>query len=145
MDQPSHDNRGVNVLTLAGAPERGGFDWVVDGRPLDVWVSRWTPRALHSGLPTRDSIDLHALLSENASRLDSGRVPLYVCELCADVGCGVLAVRVAGSGDVVTWSDFAWEDGLPENSGPDPAYADVPVIRFDRAAYTYTIRRALTR
>lgn len=140
----------MNVLTLAAAaPELGGFDWAVDGRPLGVWAARWTTRvsapSVSGELPTRDTTDLHALLATSASRLGSGRVPLYTCALCADVGCGVLAVRVTVADDVVTWTDFAWEDGLPENSGPDPDFADVPVVRFDRAAYTRTIRQALTR
>lgn len=140
----------VNVLTLTAAPpELGRFDWAVDRRPLGKWASRWTARmpvpALNGVLPTHDTTDLYALLATDSSRLTSGRVPLYTCGLCGDVACGVLAVRVAEAAEVVTWSDFAWDNGLAENSGPDPDFAEVPVIRFDRTAYTHTIRQALSR
>lgn len=138
------------MLTLAtAAADVGGFDWAVDRRPLGKWASRWTthmPELTPSGWrPTRDTTDLHALLAADTSRLASGRVPLYTCRLCGDVECGTVAVRVAAADEVVTWTDFAWEDGQAENSGPDINFTDVPVIRFDRTAYTHTIRQALTR
>jgi hypothetical protein len=34
-----------------------------------------------------------------------------VCEECGDVACGALAVRVERRGDVIAWTDWAYENG----------------------------------
>lgn len=44
--------------------------------------------------------------------LEPGRLPLYVCPMCADLGCGALTVEVVQEPDVVTWRDFRLEDGI---------------------------------
>lgn len=48
--------------------------------------------------------------------LAPGRFPLYVCPVCADLGCGALTVGVVREGDQVVWRDFRMEDGY---SDPD--------------------------
>jgi hypothetical protein len=48
------------------------------------------------------------LLIEN-SELGSGRVPLYVCGCCADLGCGATTVLVEDLGVEIRWSQFGQE------------------------------------
>ena len=52
------------------------------------------------------------LLLKSPSDFESGRVPLYVCELCGDLECGALTVRVDRTESGYRWSEFGWE-------GPD--------------------------
>ncbi len=56
------------------------------------------------------------LLLKVPSELKSGRVPLYVCSCCADLGCGATTVLVEDLGDQIKWSQFGresnWEDDL---------------------------------
>lgn len=49
------------------------------------------------------------LLLTKPSDFKSGRVPLYVCNYCADLGCGALTVRVEKTGNGVVWSEFGYE------------------------------------
>ncbi len=48
--------------------------------------------------------------------LESGRVPLYVCGHCADLGCGCISVKIEFENDAYIWSEFGyennWEDGF---------------------------------
>ncbi len=48
--------------------------------------------------------------------LEPGRLPLYVCTMCADLGCGAVTVEVLHQGDVVSWRDLRVEDGHTDQS-----------------------------
>jgi hypothetical protein len=51
-----------------------------------------------------------------ADTLD-GRVLLYVCPECGDIGCGAYAAKITVSDEKVVWSDFAYENGYePANT-----------------------------
>jgi hypothetical protein len=49
------------------------------------------------------------LLLRQPSAFRSGRVPLYVCACCADLGCGALTVSVEKTDGGIVWRDFGWE------------------------------------
>jgi hypothetical protein len=52
------------------------------------------------------------LLSGSAdAETADGRVLLYVCPECGDMGCGSYAAKVKVSAEVVEWFDFAYENG----------------------------------
>lgn len=44
------------------------------------------------------------------SSLPSGRQPLLVCNLCADLGCGVVSARIEMDGDLLIWSEIGSEN-----------------------------------
>lgn len=48
--------------------------------------------------------------------LAPGRFPLYVCEVCGDLGCGAITVAVLIQDEAVVWSDFQMEDGFRTQS-----------------------------
>jgi hypothetical protein len=50
------------------------------------------------------------LLLKEPSELESKRVPLYVCNCCADLGCGALTVKVEKTDGAFIWSDFGYEN-----------------------------------
>lgn len=56
------------------------------------------------------------LLLKIPSELKSGRVPLYVCSCCADLGCGATTVLVEDLDSQIKWSQFGresnWEEGF---------------------------------
>src|ERR1700761_1215538 len=44
----------------------------------------------------------------------SGRVLLYICPECGDIGCGAYAAKITRDQEVYTWSDFAYENGYED-------------------------------
>jgi hypothetical protein len=88
---------------------------------------------------------MEPLMGDSVRALPSGRIPLYVCSLCGDLGCGALCVRMTMDGDTVTWSDFCLENDHEPFDEPDPDFVEVPVIRFGATDYVMTVRRALSR
>ncbi|GAA2795791.1 hypothetical protein [Crossiella cryophila] len=122
-------------------------DWHIDGAPLARWMSRFDCAGPTPGdssvLATRDLDDLRALLGRPGGVLPSGRVPLYGCARCADLDCGVFAVRVTHDQDTVSWTDFAWEYGSDQEPGPSADYAALPTIRFDRERYEAVLGQLL--
>ena len=83
------------------------------------------------------------LLRRERSALPSGRVPLYVCECCADLGCGCIAVKVSEFEDYVVWSSIAYDDNNQAQS-PDELESSFPDLRayyFLRTQYEEALDR----
>ncbi|MFE7402685.1 hypothetical protein [Streptomyces sp. NPDC057557] len=154
----------ANVLTIGRSPADPTLDdWYVDEVPLSGWMFWFDcdgPAPRTDGvLFTRNREDLHALLGRPATvngarprkvprTLPSGRIPLYRCSQCGDLGCGAFAARVtyARQADpaIVTWSDFAWESDAAPEPGSDSEFAGLPPIEFDLGPYENVIRTLLT-
>ena len=106
----------VAIIEQAGNPR---FDIVVDGRrlaehfagrqgshPVQVIPIGWKDADCRYEQET-----LEQLLGLRSSGLLSGRVPVLVCEQCGDVACGALAVRINRCDAMITWTDWAYENG----------------------------------
>ena len=79
-----------------------------------------------------------ALKCESKTELESGRVLLYICPECGDIGCGSYAARVEEHGDQYMWSNFAYENGYEEPQvidGIGPYY-------FNKDVYDRTVNEA---
>lgn len=82
------------------------------------------------GFEAQNDAKLSSLLGRTAPETDDGRVLLYVCPECGDIGCGAYAVRVERTHGVVRWSDFAYVNGYEE-----PVSLDLPAFEFDEQEY----------
>lgn len=62
--------------------------------------------------------------------LESGRIILYVCAACGDIGCGAITFSIKDLGDRIQWSDFGSE-------GADEVVElfNFPALTFDRQQY----------
>jgi hypothetical protein len=113
--------------------ERLGRKYVVNGKNLARLLP---PCDLFSpfGMLDRDGEARFArqLLLKMPSELTSGRVPLYVCPCCSDLGCGTIAVRVVRDSDSYVWTDFAVEDFSSE---PARTCAEGYEFHFEPEAY----------
>src|ERR1044071_8719053 len=88
-----------------GRTERRYLDFVVDGESLYDQLpvgDQVTP--LGCWPPDSEREHIQQLLSA------SGRVPLYVCAECGDLGCGAITALVEWTSDGFVWSDFAFEN-----------------------------------
>ncbi len=54
------------------------------------------------------------LLLKKSSEFKSGRVPLYVCECCENLGCGAFTVKVEKMENFIVWSEFGYEGANSE-------------------------------
>ncbi|TDP90622.1 hypothetical protein [Labedaea rhizosphaerae] len=146
----------VNSLTLVeqvrgdvdegtvGRSRREYLDFIVDGESLrdrlaavledaptlvdcvPVLVLNWP-----IGFP---AADYGPLIGELPSPLDDGRVPLYVCPECGDLGCGGVTAVIERTEDTVVWRDFGYQNDY-EPFDPGDILTGVGPIVFDRQAY----------
>lgn len=87
---------------------------------------------------------LDQLADPRAGGLASGRVAIFVCQVCADVDCGVLSVSIERSGGVVRWNRFGWE-GPGEGARPVDGPAGTMMFEFEEAAYDALLEAVRTR
>lgn len=119
------------------------FDFVVDGvslydllRPGDmVSCLGWPGREFEEIMAAR-------LLLDSAPDLESGRVELYVCGECADIGCGAITARITVSGgDKVQWSEFGYENDYDPAFPDTKRYASIGPFTFDLHSYREAIKK----
>lgn len=127
-----------NGCTVA---ERRSVDFLIDGQSLlQVLVKIDGGHAdfmgcLVNGFPEQNKKSAAALLLSAPPDTDSGRVLLYICPECGDIGCGAYAVRVTKNDSSYVWDSFAYENGyeeprIIESFGP---------LCFEKSAYEKTV------
>lgn len=111
------------------------LDLVVDGVPLRTLVpmtgNMLTELKRSSSPSVTDAVEV-LLARRQHAELPVGRVPLLVCEICGDLGCGALTARLEVDQDSVRWSTWQWEDG---RSPPMPVAGAPGGLLFERGAY----------
>ncbi len=75
---------------------------------------------------------LNVFRLKEKSPLESGRVMIYVCAECGDIGCGAITASLKDFGDRIIWSDFGYET---DYGGITETYDQVKPIEFNRASY----------
>lgn len=107
-----------DVLTLTNAVRAGGahhaerhyLDYKMGRRRLTDLIKTGDRVSVLGWLPRKDEQGYaRQLLLRAPPAFESGRVPLYICPECADLGCGAVTARVSREGEYVIWSDFHHE------------------------------------
>lgn len=80
------------------------------------------------------------LLLKQPSDLRSGRVPLYVCAMCGDLGCGALTVQVTLIGEGFVWQDFRYEGFSTSEAHVSDIMARLGPFVFEAEAYRSLLR-----
>ena len=81
-------------------------------------------------------------LTKQPADLENGRIMLYVCPECGDIGCGAITMNLTKSEDRYTWREFGYENGYdPEMMNLD-RYRAVGPFRFRVDEYREAIERA---
>ena len=95
-------------------PKPHYLDFLIDGQRLahrrTVAPDMTTP--LNRAWLPSESADLKLLGEFSTAGLDAGRVFLFVCGACGDLGCGEVTAALEVDPDRITWSRFAWENGF---------------------------------
>ncbi len=101
---------------------------VVRGRAdvVSVLVTDWP-----AGFPAQQ---VGQLLGEVPSSLPGGRVALYVCPECGDLGCGGVTALVERAHDEVVWRDLGWQTSNDPELDLEP-FGELGPFRFGAALY----------
>lgn len=127
-------------------PESHFLDWVVGGEPLRssmIGVENMVTELNRPWLAqVPSSIDVLLGRSVSNDGLEVGRVPLFVCSVCGDYGCGVVTARLHVGDTTVDWADFRWEDST---SNPTAVDGLPDRIQFEKSAYERVLADAYDR
>lgn len=135
----------VRFISGDGQHERLFLDFAFDSTPICSTVRAngadcITPIWLDGGEWTFTAI--HRLLGEADPDAPDGRVSVYVCAECADLGCGAVTVVVERGDGTVSWRDWGYQNNYEH--GFD-VLAGLPDVTFDATQYDSTLRDALER
>lgn len=108
-------------LTWTNRPGGGGAtgrryrDLVVDGIPLST-VFKSDVISPFGWLGSKEQVAAaDRLLRRATPDLPTGRVSLYICPECGDLGCGPISVAVDGAAGGVVWRDFAFQNNYEDS------------------------------
>ena len=97
--------------------ERHSLDFVINGQSVMEMLNRARQIASDNigcfvvGFADENRQAAARLLLEDAPDSPTGRVLLYTCAECGDIGCGAYTVRVSKEDGRWVWGDYAWENG----------------------------------
>ncbi len=140
--------RGVEPTTANQKRLTRFLDFVVGGEPLypvmqrggfDVTTPLWFDAPIEVV-----SEDVERLLGNRPGDAPHGRVSIYVCAECGDLGCGAVTVRLVCDSESVQWRDWGYQNNYEEDIYSD-GLADLPDISFNRREYEAVLAEALSR
>lgn len=120
---------------------RDWFDFVIDGRSLHEQTAAGDMiGCLGWGLADYESGIIGQLLGETASDLQGGRVMIYVCPECGDLGCGALTVSVVRVEGRIRWQRIRYENDCDPGATDINSYQTIGPFEFDVEQYCDAIR-----
>jgi hypothetical protein len=133
---------------LATKKHRRRFlDFVVNGRSplsdfnaggLDLITPLWVDE------PIAAVESLSRLLGDVEGDAPHGRVAVYVCAECGDLGCGAITAKLVISDAAVEWTDWGYQTNYSDDIDRETA-GGAADLAFDRAKYERLLRGAIER
>lgn len=120
--------------------ERHSTDFIVDGssllKTLQSRQSSWDfmGRFLCGQLKWNQKISKMFLL-EDKPDLDNGRIMIYVCPECGDIGCGAITLTIAKHEDYFIWKDFCYENDYDQEMTDFNSFAKIGPFYFNETCY----------
>jgi hypothetical protein len=133
----------------SGAPyktERKFFDFVVGGLSLydalghsrDLISALWNPPVV----PIEGDRAIRRLLLADGGDASEGRVSLFICPECGDLGCGAITVRIERFDTAIVWRDIAYENNY-EPTVDLGSFATVGPFLFEPYGYVTKLEALL--
>lgn len=126
------------------------LDYTVEGVRLLEHLSVSEPPFLdyvgviQAAWPIETVAAIERLLADTPGDLPDGRVSLYVCPECGDLGCGAVTATIAFEPETVTWRAIGVQTDSEDEVFPLDGVNDAEVT-FDRGTYDGVLRRELDR
>ena len=115
------------------------FDFFVNGTSLGKFFNEGVDiGCLGWGPPEHEKLIIGQLLLNEIPEPESGRVPIYVCSECGDLGCGAVTVRIEEKEGNFIWSDFAYENNY---EGTVELYPSVGPFYFNKISYSAILNK----
>ncbi len=84
------------------------------------------------------------LLGQAPAELADGRLALYVCPECGDLGCGAVTVTVRRTANEVVWTDLGWQTDYEPDVDVE-GFEELGPFRFERRQYDTVLAPLLPR
>lgn len=123
-------------------PESHYLDFVVDGRSLteQIALARGLVTPINRAwLPTVKDAIAELQGTRPADGLTPGRIALYVCGDCGDLGCGAVTATLNVDTCKISWTDFAWDNGYEPT---DPIKDSPSAVHFTAENYAAVLATA---
>lgn len=128
-----------------GATKRAWLDFMIDGSSLHDRLEV-ADLDLIGGFGWGEEegrlVYLNRLLLREPPGLESGRVPLFVCPECGDIGCGAITIRLEKVGQSIRWSDFGYENDYDPETPILERYRGVGPFVFPFEGYVTVLEAA---
>lgn len=142
----SHDELSIRLIHRSGQNnvngvikhERNTIDFVVNGQSLyDLLkvAERDMVGCFWNETPESNEENANNFLLNGSSDIDNGRVMLYVCPECGDIGCGAITIKITKSSDGYVWSDFAYENNYDTAMTDRDSYKNIGPFIFAAKQY----------
>ena len=117
------------------------LDFTVDGAPLLPQLATRASGGLdfvgviQQAWPIETVAAVERLLGAVEGDLPDGRLSLYVCPECGDLGCGAVTAKLDVSPETVTWRAIGRQADYDEEVSPLGDDGVFPDLTFTRASY----------
>jgi hypothetical protein len=94
-------------------------------------------------VPAEQAKAIRRLLAREPGDASDGRVSLFSCAECGDLGCGAITIRIDLVSDAIIWRDFGFENNY-ECKVERSAFSSLGPYHFDRLDYEARLQAFLS-
>lgn len=139
--------RGEKLSNGAHRTERRFLDFVVDGLSLHEALVRKYDLAsvLWIDAPVPEAIEkrVRQLLLIDPADLPDGRIALYTCPECGDLGCGGITLDIKLHGDIIIWSNFGYQNNYDGELYQEDRFRQYGPFHFEMNHYRAVLLSAM--
>jgi hypothetical protein len=135
----------LNVNGRVVKTERFTVDFLVNGQSLYELLSAHSLDLVGrfwQGAQSWSGESANIFLTKQSADLENGRIMLYVCPECGDIGCGAITMTIIKSDNSYTWAGFGYENNYDPQMPDLDSYRAIGPFRFQFDEYCEVIEKA---
>jgi hypothetical protein len=115
--------------------ERDFIGFSVDGESIRNILKTDNITGVGWGNPDEQKRYIDQLLGNQESKLNSKRIPLYLCAECGDLGCGAITIEIKKGNGKVVWAQFGFENNYENEVHSTDIYQNIGPYEFEEKEY----------